>query len=246
MSEVAKTYKSDLDRESLLGVRERYDSMQQLIGQLSRKVSNVATNSENEFLAAYRVHMLSVQTELKNLNEQVAKAEEQLNDDGNVAKLEHEVSWFRDETFRLKTNTESMRKDLQAMVSTLRDLQEQKEFLNDQLKSVMKRSRVLESELEFSISEQSVVELGSVRSKQNTRDYTPDRIESRTNIMTISDGASKSKLVKSKKISKSLPPGQLSVIQSTDSLISAKKAKGNNPIKHMTYSQSLENFLQSR
>jgi predicted nucleic acid-binding Zn-ribbon protein len=107
------------DRPSIVNARQRYIALDSLISELSSKVSAVATSCENEFLSAYRVHMLAIQAELKDLNEQVNKAEEQLNDDGQVAKLEHEVSWFREESERLRVNSESMRKDLDGNILLL-------------------------------------------------------------------------------------------------------------------------------
>jgi hypothetical protein len=152
-----------MQSENIDQCRQQYRSLVSLIENLSSKVSDVASNAENEFLSAYRVHMLSIQSELKDLNEQVAKAEEQLKDDGQVAKLEHEVSWFREESIRLKNNTESMFKDLNGMKTKLLSLREQKLFLSEQLKSVMKRNRVLESELELSIQGG----MGSVSSEES-------------------------------------------------------------------------------
>lgn len=134
---------------------QQQHSIINLIDCLSAKISDVAANAENEFLSAYRVHMLSIQSELKTLHDQVTKAEEELKDDGQVAKLEHEATWFRDESMRLKTNTESMVKDLQNMYSKFHALKEQCNFLSAQLKSVMKRNRVLESELELVLKEKS-------------------------------------------------------------------------------------------
>ena len=52
---------------SLLNVRSRFHELEDLIGDLGDKISNVASSQEKEFLSAYRVHMLSVQLELKEL-----------------------------------------------------------------------------------------------------------------------------------------------------------------------------------
>ena len=52
---------------------------------------------DKEFLSAYRVHMLSIQTEIKRLKQDVAKGEQILNSDATVAKLENEAKWFSGE-----------------------------------------------------------------------------------------------------------------------------------------------------
>ena len=74
---------------------------------------------------------------------QVATAESALHDDSAVSTLETEVNWFSDETSRLRSHAMSMRKDMQHILSRIDALNEQRHFLNDQLKQVLKRSKVL-------------------------------------------------------------------------------------------------------
>jgi hypothetical protein len=81
------------------------------------------------------------------LNAKVATAESALHDDSAVATLETEVNWFSDETSRLKSHSMSMRKDMHHILSRISALNEQRRFLNDQLKQVLKRSKVLEVEI---------------------------------------------------------------------------------------------------
>ena len=121
--------------------------MKTLIGSLSSKLTNVSSHIEKEFLSAYRVHMLSVQEELRDLKSQVTDAEVALNDDEEVSRLEREVTWFSDETTRLRNQSNSMRKDMQHVVARIDALREQRQYLNEQLKTTLKRSRILEAEL---------------------------------------------------------------------------------------------------
>lgn len=67
---------ADRDHESVTGVRRRFQELSNLIGSLSEKLTLVRNDQEKEFLSAYRVHMLNVQLELKELSTRVAKAEE--------------------------------------------------------------------------------------------------------------------------------------------------------------------------
>lgn len=64
-----------------------------------------------------------------------------------MATLETEVNWFSDETSRLKSHAMSMRKDMHHILSRIEALNEQRRFLNDQLKQILKRSKVLELEI---------------------------------------------------------------------------------------------------
>jgi chromosome segregation ATPase len=142
-------FNSKHDRPSLHSVRVRYDGMKEMIGELSSKLTNVSSHIEKEFLAAYRVHMLSVQAELKDLKDQVVQAEEALNDDQEVSQLESEVTWFSDETTRLRNQSKSMSKDMNHVVNRIDALREQKKFLNEQLKATLKRTRILEAEIDI-------------------------------------------------------------------------------------------------
>lgn len=148
-----KNFQSDLDRESLNATREKHRELNDLISNLSQKLTVVASSQEKEFLSAYRVHMLGVQMELKELKQKVAKAELSLQDDGEVSKLEDECNWFRTETNRLNAHCSSMQSDIQSMKQRLATLRDQNEFLSSQLKAVMKRSRVIEVELEYNQQE---------------------------------------------------------------------------------------------
>jgi hypothetical protein len=56
---------AELARPSLLSTREKMKDVFDLIGILPKKVAAVASSAEKEFLSAYRVHMLSIQSELK-------------------------------------------------------------------------------------------------------------------------------------------------------------------------------------
>ena len=79
----------------------------------------------------------------------MSRAEEALNDDGLIAKLEKEVNWFSEESGRLKMHAASMRKDMHHIVTRIEALKEQRYFLAEQLKAVLKRSKVLEMELGY-------------------------------------------------------------------------------------------------
>ena len=62
------------DDRGLAIVRDRYASLNQLIGDLSNKLSDVSSSIDNEFLSAYRVHMVEVQEDLKSLKQQVSQS----------------------------------------------------------------------------------------------------------------------------------------------------------------------------
>lgn len=137
------------DSATISNVRTRYNDLHDLLKSLSTKLSNVSSNVDQEFLCSYRVHMLSIQSEIKHLKEDVKKGEQALNSDGEVAKLETEVKWFLDECGRLRLNYNSMDNDCKQMTARYKALCEQKIYLNEQLKAIMKRNRVLQAEIDY-------------------------------------------------------------------------------------------------
>lgn len=149
--EKTNNFQSDLDRESLLQVRDKYEDVKQLIGELSFKLTKVSSHIEAEFLSAYRVHMLSVQEELRDLRDQVVKAEEALNEDSEVSALESEVKWFTDETLRLRNQAAAMKADIKHILERIAALREQREYLGDQLKTTLKRTRIAQADMELSV-----------------------------------------------------------------------------------------------
>lgn len=78
-----------------LGKAKKYHGeLLNLLDNLGGKLSVVSATVDKEFLASYRVHMLSVQSELRDLKNDVSKGEQMLNSDTQVAKLEKESKWF--------------------------------------------------------------------------------------------------------------------------------------------------------
>jgi hypothetical protein len=58
---------------SLKMVRKRYSDLNNLIGELSSKLSEVSSSIDSEFLLAYKYHMLDVQRDLQSLKQQVCE-----------------------------------------------------------------------------------------------------------------------------------------------------------------------------
>ncbi len=59
------------DRESVICAKQKHRELGGLIDDIAIKLSALSGHNEKEFLSAYRVHMLEIQTELKDLREGV-------------------------------------------------------------------------------------------------------------------------------------------------------------------------------
>ena len=141
------TSQSSLSAEepvSLQQAREHYRELHDLLAHLSSKLTDVSQAVNRDFLSSFRVHFMSVQSEKRRLKQDVARGEQMLNSDATVAKLENEAKWFSDECVRLRSHRAAMEKDCDQMKERLRAMSQQKVFLCDQLKALMKRNKVVE------------------------------------------------------------------------------------------------------
>lgn len=129
---------------SLLKAREKYNQLTGFIDNISVKLNTLYGFNEREFLSTYRVHTLDLQSEIKYLKEKVKAAEDILNDDTTVASLEREANWFCEEVERLQDQLESMGRDYEALSVRTEVLADQRNYLTEQLKSVLKKNKFYE------------------------------------------------------------------------------------------------------
>ncbi|CAM9313854.1 unnamed protein product, partial [Discosporangium mesarthrocarpum] len=100
-------------------VREEHSRLLEVVSTLNQKISGVLSKQESDFLAAYRSHMYTVQKELQTLRQRVVDAENALQRNDKVQKLEDECEWYRKEALRLDSFNTAMKKDLKYMKEKL-------------------------------------------------------------------------------------------------------------------------------
>eukprot|EP01036_Dinobryon_divergens_P023364 gene23364-31703_t len=175
---------SDTESSHLPNVRKRYNDLHTILKQLSNKLTDLSASVDQEFLSSYRVHMLSIQMEIKDLKMEVEKGEAALKSDGTVAKLETEVKWFIDECNRLKVHCSSMESDCKQLKDRLDALKEQKVFLSEQLKAIMKRNRVLQAEIGYATKKTDSSQ--EFNEKEFSKSSDP-KLKSTTNLNSVED-----------------------------------------------------------
>ena len=137
------------DPPGMENVHKQYGDLNGMVGVLSEKVSGVLQKQERDFLAAYRAHNYNVQKELQDLRNKVQEAENSLQKNDKVHKLEEERSWYRKEALRLDAFTTSMKADLKAMREKLEAIEDDRNWLERQLKASKKQNKLLRAELEI-------------------------------------------------------------------------------------------------
>lgn len=132
--------------------KKSHQDLLNLLSQLSSKLSGVSKHVDEEFLSAYRVHMISIQQELKNLKQQQLYEEELLKSDVIVAKLENEKQWFIEECKRLEENLLSIKNDYNHLKSKYNNIKKEKKYMSNILKSLIKKNKILSTEIEYQTS----------------------------------------------------------------------------------------------
>jgi len=130
-------------------VEEQHKVLNDYVNNLSKTMSTQMAQQETDFLAAYRAHMYAVQKDLQELRKKVEDAETSLQKNDKVHKLEEERSWYRKEALRLDSFTTSMKKDLKYMKEKLESIEDDRNWLERQLKASKKQNKLLRAELEI-------------------------------------------------------------------------------------------------
>eukprot|EP01029_Cantina_marsupialis_P000053 TRINITY_DN1004_c0_g1_i1.p1 TRINITY_DN1004_c0_g1~~TRINITY_DN1004_c0_g1_i1.p1 ORF type:complete len:282 (-),score=75.98 TRINITY_DN1004_c0_g1_i1:445-1290(-) len=133
-------------------VKGLHSQLRDVVGSLNSKVASVLQKQEQDFLAAYRAHMYNVQKELQTLRAKVDEAELEMKKNDKIRKLESERDWYRKEALRLDGFTTTIQKELQFMKEKLESIEDDRSWLEKQLKTSKKQNKLLKAELEIRLS----------------------------------------------------------------------------------------------
>lgn len=136
---------------SVKSVLSLYGQLTGVVGELSDKISAVLSKQEHDFLQAYRAHMFNVQKELQSLRDKVKANELELKKNNKIRKLKEAGEWFREEALRLDTIVQGMRKKIKYLQDKLDSIEEDRNWLEKQLKLSKKNNKLLRAELELKL-----------------------------------------------------------------------------------------------
>jgi len=97
--------------------------------------------------------MYNVQKELQDLRAKVKNAELAMQRDEKIRKLTQERDWFCKESLRLDSYSTSIKKELKFMEEKLQSVEEDRVWLEKQLKAAKKQNKLLRTELELHIEQ---------------------------------------------------------------------------------------------
>lgn len=141
----AKQILSESDEMSK--VREQYEKLVNTIENLEERRSIETQKCEEEFLKLYKSKLLNMKKDFDALRHDIEEKEKAIENNLLVKKLSSERTWYKHEAFKLNEDIEKMKR----RVETLEEVEKDRKWLSDQLKTVMKQKAELERLLESKV-----------------------------------------------------------------------------------------------
>jgi len=129
-------------------IMELHQGLQDIAGQLDKKVENMLEAHEKDFFEAYREHICTVQREFKQLQQKADEEETKTRRDAKIKSLKAELDWFQEETLRLNECCQKYKKELDKWRGKAEALDDDRQFLEDQIKTAKKQNTTLRGAVE--------------------------------------------------------------------------------------------------
>merc|ERR1719310_1850865 len=129
-------------------ILELQGDLQRLADELDGKVEDRLNANENAFFLAYKSHMYTVQKEFNELRQKADEEETKTRRDAKISSLEKELDWFMNEALRLDELCKKYKKELDKWKGKADALEDDRQFLENQIKSAKKNNKSLRGAVE--------------------------------------------------------------------------------------------------
>lgn len=129
-------------------IQDRYFHMNELCSNLDVLVKKMMEDQESSFFLAYKEHMKKVLREFDALKHKADEEEARARYDVKIRSLEDEVDWFTKEALRLDELSKLYKKEWDKWRTQAEALDEDKKFLEGQLKAMKKENHTLRAAIE--------------------------------------------------------------------------------------------------
>eukprot|EP00933_Yihiella_yeosuensis_P006084 TRINITY_DN110735_c0_g1_i1.p1 TRINITY_DN110735_c0_g1~~TRINITY_DN110735_c0_g1_i1.p1 ORF type:complete len:447 (-),score=127.49 TRINITY_DN110735_c0_g1_i1:170-1510(-) len=129
-------------------VQDHYQDLVNLANSLDQKMEALLKEHEKDFFLAYKTHMYTVQKEIKMLRMKAEAEEAKTREDTKIKALEGELDWFMTEALRLDELCKGYKKEVDKWKAKAEALDEDRRFLEDQIKGAKRQNKILRAAAE--------------------------------------------------------------------------------------------------
>ena len=104
----------------------------------------VLENHENDFMAAYKGHMMKVKRELEFLRDKAVEAAGKLSNDDSITNLQQKIKWFQQQALVLDSILEGQKREVQKLKTNRINTISDNKFIKQQVKDAIKHNKLLE------------------------------------------------------------------------------------------------------
>lgn len=129
-------------------VTEHHQDLITLANSLDQRMAALLREHEKDFFLAYKTHMYTVQKEIKTLKLKADHEEAKTREDTKIKNLEGELDWFMTEALRLDELCKGYKKEVDKWKAKAEALDEDRRFLEDQIKGAKRQNKILRAAAE--------------------------------------------------------------------------------------------------
>ena len=107
------------------------------------QLNKVLQKHEDDFLAAYRTHMMKVEKELYFLKNKANEQESKLSSDDRIVTLEAQQKWFQDELEKLMEMSRRNMGEIDSLEVKLFQFKDEKQFMEEQVKASKRQNKLI-------------------------------------------------------------------------------------------------------
>jgi hypothetical protein len=129
-------------------IQEHHQDLTNLALTLDQRMGALLNEHEKDFFLAYKTHMYTVQREIKTLRMKADHEEAKTREDTTIKDLEGELDWFMTEALRLDELCKGYKKEVDKWKQKAEALDEDRRFLEDQIKGAKRQNKILRAAAE--------------------------------------------------------------------------------------------------
>merc|ERR1719181_65185 len=129
-------------------ITEHHQELTNLAMTLDQRMEKLLMEHEKDFFLAYKTHMYGVQRDIKALRMKADAEDAKTREDSKIRALEGELDWFMTEALRLDELCKGYRKEVDKWKAKASALDEDRCFLEDQIKGAKRQNKILKAAAE--------------------------------------------------------------------------------------------------